>query len=209
MTLTKEEQIQAIYDLKVGYKLGYADITMLKSMARQFLAALESRADAEPYGYVHKAAYEQCGTSGLSNDHEGLSESPDHIPLYTRPQPAPVVPEIIVSAAERLIKEYVLNKGSGSEFIACITPGRSTIGKGGVWDEWRKLDAALTDYRAARLRGKAEPVSQPYTLPDGYALVPVEPTPEMLTASYMFAHVDNTVDSWKAMLAAAPRPDVK
>lgn len=46
---------------------------------------------------------------------------------------------------------------------------------------------------------------QPVTVPAGYALVPVEPTPEMLTASYVFAHIDNTADSWKAMLAAAPK----
>lgn len=46
--------------------------------------------------------------------------------------------------------------------------------------------------------------AQPVTVPAGYVLVPVEPTPEMLTASYLFAHVDNTKDSWKAMLAAAP-----
>jgi hypothetical protein len=45
-------------------------------------------------------------------------------------------------------------------------------------------------------------------VPAGYVLVPVEPTPEMLTASYVFAHIDNTADSWKAMLAAAPKaPD--
>lgn len=30
-----------------------------------------------------------------------------------------------------------------------------------------------------------------------------EPTKEMLTASYMFAHVDATRESWLAMLAAA------
>lgn len=46
------------------------------------------------------------------------------------------------------------------------------------------------------------------TVPAGYVLVPVEPTQEMLTASYLFSHVDNTADSWKAMLAAAPKaPD--
>ncbi|QIH62349.1 hypothetical protein CRX67_03895 [Enterobacteriaceae bacterium A-F18] len=47
--------------------------------------------------------------------------------------------------------------------------------------------------------------AQPVTVPDGYVLVPVEPTPEMLTASYVFAHIDNTADSWKAMLASAPK----
>lgn len=44
-------------------------------------------------------------------------------------------------------------------------------------------------------------------IPDGWKLVPIEPTEKMLTASYMFSHVDNTIDSWKAMLAAAPHPD--
>lgn len=41
MELTKEEQIQAIYDLKVGYTLGPADIAILKAMARQLLASME------------------------------------------------------------------------------------------------------------------------------------------------------------------------
>ena len=47
--------------------------------------------------------------------------------------------------------------------------------------------------------------AQPVTVPAGYVLVPVEPTPEMLTASYVFAHIDNTADSWKAMLASVPK----
>ncbi|MEX0498273.1 hypothetical protein AB3X34_07505 [Raoultella terrigena] len=40
-------------------------------------------------------------------------------------------------------------------------------------------------------------------IPDGYVMVPKEPTKEMLTASYMFARVDATRESWLAMLAAA------
>ena len=42
-------------------------------------------------------------------------------------------------------------------------------------------------------------------IPDGYVMVPKEPTPEILAASYMFAHVDATRESWLAMLAAAPQ----
>ncbi|MCW9169195.1 DUF551 domain-containing protein [Klebsiella pneumoniae] len=42
-------------------------------------------------------------------------------------------------------------------------------------------------------------------IPDGYVMVPKEPTEAMLTASYMFAHVDATRESWSAMLAAAPQ----
>lgn len=56
--------------------------------------------------------------------------------------------------------------------------------------------------RAALQSGNS---GRPVTVPAGYVLVPVEPTPEMLTASYVFAHVDNTADSWKAMLSAAPK----
>ena len=55
--LTKEEQIQAIYDLKVGYTLGHADIAMLKSMARQLLASMEQ----EPVGEVVLGDYDDCG----------------------------------------------------------------------------------------------------------------------------------------------------
>ncbi|XWJ91363.1 DUF551 domain-containing protein [Phytobacter ursingii] len=46
---------------------------------------------------------------------------------------------------------------------------------------------------------------KPFSVRPGYVLVPAEPTQEMLTASYLFSHVDNTIDSWKAMLAAAPQ----
>ena len=58
------------------------------AMARIALASLE----AEPYGYVHKAAYEQVGSCGLSNDYEAYRDSSTHIPLYAAP-PAPVVPD--------------------------------------------------------------------------------------------------------------------
>lgn len=59
-------------------------------LARIALASLE----AEPYGYVHKAAYEQAGSCGLSSDHEAYRDSSTHIPVYTAP-PAPVsVPDL-------------------------------------------------------------------------------------------------------------------
>lgn len=49
------------------------------------LASLE----AEPYGYVHKTAYEQAGSCGLSSDHEAYRDSSTHVAVYTAP-PAPV-----------------------------------------------------------------------------------------------------------------------
>ncbi|HFI2181370.1 TPA: DUF551 domain-containing protein, partial [Enterobacter roggenkampii] len=56
-----------------------------QELARIALASLE----AEPYGYVHKAAYEQAGSCGLSSDHEAYRDSSTHIAVYTAP-PAPV-----------------------------------------------------------------------------------------------------------------------
>lgn len=41
-TITREESIQAVFDLKVGYTLGLADIETLKRVARMALAAMDS-----------------------------------------------------------------------------------------------------------------------------------------------------------------------
>ncbi len=59
--------------------------SLLINNARIALASLE----AEPYGYVHKAAYEQAGSCGLSGDHEAYRDSSTHIAVYTA-TPAPV-----------------------------------------------------------------------------------------------------------------------
>ncbi|HGY7367833.1 TPA: hypothetical protein ACNTEI_000240 [Escherichia coli] len=64
----------------------------IRQIALIALASLE----AEPYGYVHKAAYEQAGSCGLSGDHEAYRDSSTHIAVYTTP-PAPVsVPDAYV-----------------------------------------------------------------------------------------------------------------
>ena len=92
MSNIDKHAVQAVADLKAGYTLGHADVAILKELARIALASLE----AEPYGYVHKAAYEQAGSCGLSGDHEAYRDSSTHIAVYTTP-PAPVsVPDAYV-----------------------------------------------------------------------------------------------------------------
>lgn len=59
------------------------------------------------------------------------------------------------------------------------------------------------DYEFLPLYRHAQPAQ---VVPDGYVMVPKEPTEVMLAASYMFAHVEATRESWAAMLAAAPQP---
>ena len=81
-TITKEftkEQLQQIIETD------HVQCGEASALARIALASLE----AEPYGYVHKAAYEQAGSCGLSGDHEAYRDSSTHIAVYTA-TPAPV-----------------------------------------------------------------------------------------------------------------------
>ncbi|EOF1034215.1 DUF551 domain-containing protein [Salmonella enterica subsp. enterica serovar Kentucky] len=84
-TITKEEVKAFIEQIESDLSNGWeAQIFELK-LARIALASLE----AEPYGYVHKAAYEKTGSCGLSNDREAYRYSSTHAAVYTAP-PAPV-----------------------------------------------------------------------------------------------------------------------
>lgn len=62
-TTTREESIQAIFDLKVGYSLGLADIEILKRVARMALAAM----DSEPVDSNYRKLFTctGCGAEGL------------------------------------------------------------------------------------------------------------------------------------------------
>ena len=46
-TITREESVQAVFDLKAGYRLGFADIEILKRVARMALAAMDGEPVAE------------------------------------------------------------------------------------------------------------------------------------------------------------------
>lgn len=54
-TITREESVQAVFDLKVGYSLGLADIEILKRVARMALAEPQ----AEPVTTACKLPFEQ------------------------------------------------------------------------------------------------------------------------------------------------------
>lgn len=74
-----------------------------------------------------------------------------------------------------------------------------------IWDEADFGSEGEVHRRFARAvlaKWGAQPV------PAGYALVPVEPTPEML--SVIWVHKNSSlVDAYRAMLAAAPQPVVR
>lgn len=65
--------------------------------------------------------------------------------------PAPAVSlSELVPVLTRLKNRYICNEGSDLEFIACVTPERSSIGTGGSWDDWRELSAILRKIEEAK-----------------------------------------------------------
>lgn len=86
-TITREESIQAVFDLKVGYTLGLADIEILKRVARMALAAMDSEPVAEVYQTPNVGI---CAALGPSI--RMLCALEPGTKLYRHAQPAPVVP---------------------------------------------------------------------------------------------------------------------
>lgn len=71
-TITREESIQAVFDLKVGYTLGLADIEILKRVARMALAAMDSEPVEMPLDYLqgHKDGLEWASQLAEANHPE-------------------------------------------------------------------------------------------------------------------------------------------
>ncbi|MFH2557778.1 hypothetical protein ABK736_20355 [Klebsiella aerogenes] len=88
-TITREERVQALYDLKVGQVLSQADIENVKMLARAQLAAM----DSEPVAWT----WHHLKQWHVTNDEERARDLAwDGVkvePLYRHAQPAPVVPE--------------------------------------------------------------------------------------------------------------------
>ena len=94
-TITREESAQAVFDLKVGYRLGFADIEILKRVARMALAAM----DSEPVAGEARFKEERPRWTPCTAEHVSMVlANPEDWPnyevryLYAAPQPTPVVP---------------------------------------------------------------------------------------------------------------------
>ncbi|WP_077259696.1 DUF551 domain-containing protein [Klebsiella grimontii] len=149
--LTREENVQAVFDLKAGYTLGLADVEILKRVARMALAAMDSEpvayTDEEELNFVNDMAC--MWTKGM-----GINE----VPLYRHAQPAPddYFGSLVSAARLRADKamrkypqpNYVLNKvaeESGEVIKAVIHyhEGR---------EEWASVEAELIDNLAMLIR---------------------------------------------------------
>lgn len=94
-TITREESVQAIFDLKVGHQLSFYDIEVLKRVARMALAAI----DSEPVGWTDEEELRDVNVAGIGYlfgiDREAnkFADPRRQIMLYRHAQPATVVPE--------------------------------------------------------------------------------------------------------------------
>lgn len=98
-TITREESIQAVFDLKVGYTLGLADIEILKRLARMALATLASEPVAEVYQPQNAGICAPLGPSIRMLCPLGPGEK-----LYRHAQPAPVVPDDVLDALQKVAR---------------------------------------------------------------------------------------------------------
>lgn len=80
-TITREESVQAVFDLKVGYRLGFADIEILKRVARIALAAM----DGEPVAWWKPGQFRPIYTERKG---DAMTDK-RYMPLYSAPKPAP------------------------------------------------------------------------------------------------------------------------
>ena len=103
--LTREENVQAVFDLKAGYTLGLADVEILKRVARMALAAMESDpvrnpvlSYADSYRDMAKQGVESVPIWSVITDLER-----NIAPLYRHAQ-QPVVPQDVLEALQKVAR---------------------------------------------------------------------------------------------------------
>ncbi|MEA4293932.1 hypothetical protein VBS39_08140 [Klebsiella pneumoniae] len=98
-TITREESVQAVFDLKVGYRLGFADIEILKRVARMALAEKASEPvilyrERNPYNGL-TTGWQELTENEFLFLKENAGENAEFLTLYRHAQPAPEYPEVL------------------------------------------------------------------------------------------------------------------
>ena len=179
MSNIDKHAVQAVADLKAGYRLGHADVAILNELARIALASLE----AEAVGEVVLGEYDDCGCHPdakvvcIAADGQADWENfKDGTRLYTAP-PAPVsVPDAIHSQGEKSASDDYYALGWNACRAAMLKRSEPFI----VTSDHRMMEMPQVEAInavTAILQG-AEPVNQPCTLPDGYCVMPLKLTSE-------------------------------
>jgi hypothetical protein len=191
---TREEDVQAVFDLKAGYTLGLADVEILKRVARMALATMDSEPVAEVVSiYGDPEAFGEREIRPLA----GIQQMPYGTKLYRHAQPAPVVPE------KATVGEMPFLGTSEGAYVSGWNDCRAAMLQAGyaVRDLSTPVDPQVAEYEQNVMQAGNSPV-----ISDGYVMVPKEPTDEMLAAAKEWTGLTSTAETvYIKMLAAAPK----
>lgn len=162
--LTREERVQALYDLKVGQVLSLADIENVKMLSRMALAAM----DSEPVAIIDQANLDYLRSGADADVWPPEREEMGDVLLYRHPQPAPVVMD------DTKLRE-LFDSWFASDCSFDLSPEASEADniawRESYWYVWKRCRATIL--AAAR----QSPGSEPATVPDKW--IPVsEQMPE-------------------------------
>ncbi|WP_429972013.1 hypothetical protein O4O03_26030 [Klebsiella variicola] len=212
-----QEQIEFCRHTKITGE-GRAHVNQCAALFEIALAAM----DSEPVAGEARFKEERPRWTPCTAEHVSMVlANPEDWPnyevryLYAAPQPAPVVPEAMPT--------YAISPYSGAEYEAGYRDGWNAC-RAAMLQESKKSAGAEATCRSnenAQVLNtiKAPPAldSLPKTgevqntdspvIPDGYVMVPVEPTKEILDEfdSIIDYGAEDSVDAWHRLLAAAPQ----
>ena len=194
-----------------------------RELARMALAAMDSEPDCK-----ERKLFCSTDTTRMRKT-ISVSAGTEDAPLYRHAQPAPVVPENCVTAEHRRVIEMLLNVCGAAFELADDSCQQDVDGEDCHVvpdDSFQKLSDALDEIEntlptedidrpsvflawSAMPRAALKSILQagnPPVIPDGYVMVPKEPTDEMLAAAKEWTGLTSTAEVvYIKMLAAAPQ----
>ncbi len=226
-TITREESIQAVFDLKVGYTLGLADIETLKRVARMALAAMASESGCLPLDYLqgHKDGLEWAARLAEANHPETgdwLYDDPIELAKAIRKGPdMPPVQPVADSEPVIVVGDDGGDALSYRRLIQSFEPGTklyrhaqpAPVSYSDFEEFWSAYihplaqDDELKDFSWGIWNACVSNSQPAPVVPDGYVMVPKEMTDEIGEAIAMQANCCGGIalDIYDAMLAAAPQ----
>ncbi|EPI3538184.1 hypothetical protein [Klebsiella pneumoniae] len=185
-TITREQLLEII-------ETDHVQCGEASYLARMALAAM----DSEPVAWRRFQETPTDGGYWILYDYKPNCSGVE--PLYRHAQPAPVVPKEMTAGIA--VKHWEGGRGSIESFVAGYNFCRAAMLQASPVCTCPSGDGSL------RWPCPVHPGNSP-VIPDGYVMVPKEPTKEMINAGwlyYMGTKNPSSKGTYKAMLAAAPQ----
>ncbi|MFX2600876.1 hypothetical protein V6183_15285 [Enterobacter hormaechei] len=189
-TITKQA-VQAVADLKAGYTLSHADVAILNELARIALASLE----AEPVCVIDQSNLDYLKSGSDADVWPASRTEMGDVLLYRAAPPAPVSVPAAMEMDDDFDSAFEHGKAVGwNAYRAAMLHGAENAESRCTIKTAPALDSLTKN---AESRCGNSPV-----IPEGWVLVPEEPTHEMLEAG---DEQFGTYDVYRRMIEAAPK----